>query len=52
MNWICSTNLGRKREMAVRRPIRRCTSLILLGLRISMMALHFSGFASMCVVLA
>jgi len=33
--------------MAVSRAMRRCTSLILLGLRISMIALHFSGLASM-----
>jgi len=32
--------------MAVRRPMRRCTSLTLVGLRISMIALHFSGLAS------
>jgi len=47
MGWVCSASLGRKREMAVRRPIRHCTSLTLLGLRISMIALHFSGLASM-----
>jgi len=33
--------------MAVKQPIRRCTSMILLGLCISMIAVHFSGFASM-----
>jgi len=33
--------------MAVRRLIRRWTSLTLLGLRISIMALHFSGLGSM-----
>jgi len=33
--------------MAVSRRMRCCTSLTLLGLRISMMALHFSGLASM-----
>jgi len=32
--------------MAVRRPMKRWTSLIVVGLRISMMALHFSGLAS------
>ena len=32
--------------MAVRRPMRRCTFLTLVGLRISMIALHFSGLAS------
>ena len=47
MGWVCSANLGRKREMAVRRPMRRWTSLTLVGLRISMMALHFLGLASM-----
>jgi len=47
MGWVCSANLGRKWEMAVKRPMRHCTSLIMLGLRISIMALHFLGFASM-----
>ena len=47
MGWVCSANLGRKREMAVSRPMRRCTSLTLVGLHISMIALHFSGLASM-----
>ena len=47
MGWVCSASLGRNQEMTVKRPIRRCTSLILLGRRISMMALHFSGFALM-----
>jgi len=47
MSWVCSANLGRKREMVVRQPIRRWTSLTLVGLRISMMALHFLGLASM-----
>ena len=46
MDWVCSASLGRKREMAVRRPLRRCTSLTLVELRISMIALHFSGLAS------
>jgi len=46
MGWVCSASLGRKREMAVRRPMRRCTSLMLVVLRISMIALHFSGLAS------
>jgi len=41
MGWVCSANLGRKREMAVRRPIRRCTSLTLVRLCILMIALHF-----------
>jgi len=47
MGWVCSASLGRKREMAVRRPMRCCTSLTLVGLHISMIALHFSGLASM-----
>jgi len=47
MGWVCSASLGRKREMAVRQPIRRWTSLIVVGLRILMMALHFSGLVSM-----
>jgi len=32
--------------MAVRRPMRRWTSLMLVGLRISIIASHFSGLAS------
>jgi len=47
MGWVCSANLGRKWEMVVKRSMIRYTSLILLGLRISMIALHFSGFALM-----
>ena len=47
MGWVCSANLDRKWQMAVRRPVRRWTSLTLVGLRISMMALHFLGLASM-----
>jgi len=47
MGWVCSASLGRKREMAVRRLVRRCTSLTLVGLRISMIVLHFLGLASM-----
>jgi len=34
MGWVCLASLGRKREMAVRRPIRRWTSLIVVGLPI------------------
>jgi len=47
MGWVCSASLGRKPKMAVRRPMRRCTSLTLVGLHISIIALHFSGLASM-----
>jgi len=47
MGWVCSANFGKKWEMTVRRPIRRWTSLTLVGLHISMIALHFSGLASM-----
>jgi len=47
MGWVCSASFGRNLDMAVRRPIKRWTSLTLLGLRISMMALHFSGLALM-----
>jgi len=43
MGWVCSASLGRKREMAVRRPMRRWTSLMVVGLCISIMALHFFG---------
>ena len=46
MGWVCSASLGRKREMVVRRPMRHYSSLTLLGLRISMIALQFSGLAS------
>jgi len=46
MGSICSASLGRKREMAVRRPMRCCTSLTLVGLLISMIVLNFSGLAS------
>jgi len=47
MGWVCSASLGKKWEMAVRRPMRRWTSLMLVGLRISIIALHFSGLGSM-----
>jgi len=47
MGWVCSASLGRNLEVAVKRPMKRCTSLILLRLCISMIALHFSRFASM-----
>jgi len=47
MGWVCSASLGRKREMAVRRPMRCWTSLIVVGLCISIIALHFLGLASM-----
>jgi len=47
MGWVCSASFGRNLEMAVKWPIRRWTSLILLGLRISIIAVHFSRFASM-----
>ena len=46
MGWICSASLGRKWEMVVRRPTRRCTFFTLVVLRISMIALHFSGLDS------
>jgi len=41
MGWVCSASLGRKREMAVRRPMRHWTSLMVVGLHISIIALHF-----------
>ena len=47
MGWVCSASFERNLDMAVRQPIRRWTSLILLGLHISMIAVHFSRFASM-----
>jgi len=46
VGWVCSASLGRKQEIVVRRPMRRWTSLMVLGLRISIIALHFSGLAS------
>ena len=46
MGWVCLANLGRKREIAVRRPMRRWTSLMVVVLCISIIALHFSGLAS------
>jgi len=47
MGWVCSASLGRKREMVARRPMRHWTSLMLVGLRISIIASHFSRLASM-----
>jgi len=47
MGWVCSASLGRKQEMVVRRPMRRWTSLMMVELRISIIALHFSILASM-----
>jgi len=47
MGWVCSTSFGRNMDMVVRRPIRRWTSLTLVGLRISIIALYFSRLASM-----
>jgi len=46
MGPVLSANFGRNLDMAVRQPIKRCTSFTFFGLRISIMALHFSGFAS------
>jgi len=46
MGWVSSASLGRKREMAVRRPVRHWTSLMVVGLHISIIALHFLGLAS------
>jgi len=43
---VLSANLGRKREMAVNLATSRCTSLTFVGLLISIIAWHFSGFAS------
>jgi len=47
MGQVCTTNFGRNLDIAVRRPIMRWTYLTLVGLHISMIALHFSGLASM-----
>jgi len=47
VGWVCSASLGSKREMAVRRPMRHWTSLMLVGLRISIITLHISGLTSM-----
>jgi len=46
MGRVCSANLGRNLDMAVRRPTRRCTSLTLVGLHISIIALHYLRLAS------
>jgi len=46
MGRVLSANLGRNLDMAVKWPIKHCTSFTFVGLRISIMALHFSGFAS------
>jgi len=45
MGWVLSTNLGKNIDMVVRRPTKHCTSFTFARLRISIMALHFSGFA-------
>jgi len=47
MGWGCSASFGGNLEMAVKQPIRRWTSFILLGLYISMITVHFSGFTLM-----
>jgi len=41
MGQICSTSFGRNLDMAVRRPTRRCTSLTLVRLCISIIAFAF-----------
>jgi len=46
MGLVLSASLGRNFDIAVRRPTNRCTSLMFTRLRILMIALHFSGFAS------
>jgi len=46
MGLVLSTSLGRNFDMVVRRPTNRCTSLMFVRLRISMIALHFSKLAS------
>jgi len=43
---VLSANLGRKREMVVNLPTSRCTSLTFVGLLMSIIAWHFSGFVS------
>jgi len=45
--WVCSASFGRNQDIAVRWPIKRWTFLTLVGLRISMITLHFSELASM-----
>ena len=47
MGRVCSASFGRNLDIAIRLPIRGWTSLTLMGLCISMIALHFSGLASM-----
>jgi len=48
---VWSASFGRNLDMTVKWTTRRCNSLTLVGLRISIMALHFSGLASiLCCV--
>jgi len=47
MSLVRLTSLGMNRDREVSRPTIRWIYLRLLGLRISTMTLHFSGFASM-----
>ena len=44
---VFSANLGTNLDKVVNRPINLCIPLVFLGLRILMIALHFSGLASM-----
>jgi len=46
MGLVLSASVGRNLDMAVRQPTNHCTSLMFVGLRMSMIGLHFSGFAS------
>jgi len=46
MGRVLSANFSRNLDMAIRRPIKRCTYFIFIGLCISIMVLHYSGFAS------
>jgi len=46
MGRILLPSLGRNLDMVVKRPTKRCTSLTFVGLYISIIALHFSGFSS------
>ena len=47
MGLVLSASFGRKRAMVVNLPTNLCTSLTLLGLRMSMIVWHFSRLALM-----
>ena len=46
INCVLSAKCGKNDDIAVSRLMRYCTTLMLLGLLISLIARHFSRFAS------